>query len=252
MTRMASRQKRVTVRRPWTTATAVLTAAHHGFELSSGVGLVLQPELGLGFASALWGTGIPLWIRLAAKRDDTKWDPLLSAWSRASLAGVLVHFSLWPWRPNKLGIPVLVEAEALRSSTLPAYNALLYLWGAASALSIIREVRPGARRWALVGLATVPLSRRSAQHHFSWLEQEAMTNPAPAETEARFEPERRASLGPWVSVFRSTTDGHSWPPTSSSPSRSSPVGRVNEHRSSGRSTTPSRTRTTGILARASS
>ena len=166
------------IRRPWTTATAILTAAHHGFELSSGVGLVLQPELGLRFASALWGTGIPLWIRLAAKRDDTKWDPLLSAWSGASLAGVLVHFSLWPWRPNSLGIPVLTEAEGLGSSSLPAYNALLHVWGAAAAVSIIREVRPGARRWALVGLATFPLLRRSAHHHFTWLKQEALANPA--------------------------------------------------------------------------
>lgn len=164
--------------RPWTTATAILTAAHHGFELSSGVGLVLQPELGLGFAGALWGTGIPAWIRLAAKGDDTRWDPLLAAWSGASLAGVVVHFSLWPWRHNKLGLPVLTEAEGLPSSSLPAYNALLHLWAAASALSIIREVRPGARRWALVGLATLPLLRRSAQHHFSWLKQEALTNPA--------------------------------------------------------------------------
>jgi hypothetical protein len=175
---MASRQRRARARRPWTTATAILTAAHHGFELSSGVGLVLQPELGLGLAGALWGTGIPVWIRLAAKGGDTKWDPLLAAWSGASLAGVFVHFSLWPWRPNKIGIPVLVEAEGLRSSTLPAYNALLYLWGAASALSIIREVRPGARRWALVGLATMPFLGRLAQHHFLWLKQEAMTNPA--------------------------------------------------------------------------
>ena len=81
MAHMPSRQERVRVRRPWTTATAILTAAHHGFELSSGVGLVLQPELGLGFAGALWGTGIPVWIRLAAKGGDTKWDPLLAAWS---------------------------------------------------------------------------------------------------------------------------------------------------------------------------
>ncbi len=178
MARMASRRERVRARRPWTTATAVLTAAHHCFELSSGVGLVLQPELGLGWAGALWGAGIPVWIRLAAKPVDSKWDPLLAAWSGASLAGVLVHFTLWPWRPNKLGIPVLTEAENLSSSSLPAYNALLHAWGAASALSIIREVRPGARRWALVGLATVPLLRRSARHHFSWLEREAMTNPA--------------------------------------------------------------------------
>lgn len=166
------------VGRPWTTATAILTAAHHGFELSSGVGLVLQPELGLGLATALWGTGIPAWIRLAAKGDDTRWDPLLAAWSGASLAGVLVHFNLWPWRLNRLGIPFLTEAEGLNSSSLPAYSALLHVWGAASALSIMCEVRPGARRWALVGLATAPLLRRSAQHHFSWLRQEAVSNPA--------------------------------------------------------------------------
>ena len=145
MARMARRQERVSAPRPWTTATAVLTAAHHCFELSSGVGLVLQPELGLGAAGALWGAGIPVWIRLAAKPDDTKWDPLLAAWSGASLAGVLVHFTLWPWRLNKLGVPVLTEAENLSASSLPAYNSLLHAWGAASALSIIREVRPGAR-----------------------------------------------------------------------------------------------------------
>jgi hypothetical protein len=175
---MANEHQGVKIRRPWTMATAGLTAAHHGFELSSGVGLVLQPELGLGFAGALWGTAIPAWIRLAAKGDETRWDPLLAAWSGASLAGVVVHFSLWPWRHNRLGIPVLTEAESLSSSSLPAYNALLYAWAAASALSIFREIRPGARRWALVGLATSPLLRRSARHHFSWLKQEALTNPA--------------------------------------------------------------------------
>jgi hypothetical protein len=175
---MESRNEGVKMRRPWTMATGMLTAAHHGFELSNGVGLVLQPELGLGFAGALWGTGIPVWIRLAAKGDNTRWDPLLAVWSGASLAGVVVHFSLWPWRRNKLGVPVLTEAEGLPSSSLPVYNALLQVWAMASALSIIREVRPGARRWALVGLGTVPLLRKSAQHHFSWLKHEALTNPA--------------------------------------------------------------------------
>ena len=128
---MANEHEGVKIRRPWTMATAGLTAAHHGFELSSGVGLVLQPELGLRFAGALWGTAIPAWIRLAAKGDQTRWDPLLAAWSGASLAGVVVHFSLWPWRHNRLGIPVLTEAEGLSSSSLPAYDALLYAWAAA-------------------------------------------------------------------------------------------------------------------------
>ena len=43
------------MRRPWTTATAILTAAHHAFELSSGVGLVLQLN-GTRVRRRLWGT----------------------------------------------------------------------------------------------------------------------------------------------------------------------------------------------------
>ena len=175
---MACRNGGVNIRRPWTSATAILTAAHHGFELSSGVGLVLQPELGLGLAGALWGAGMPAWIRLAERDNDTRWDPLLAMWSGASLAGVIVHFSLWPWRRNKLGIPILIEAEGLSTTILPAYNVLLHVWAAASTLSILRELHPGTRRWALVGLAAAPLLRRSARHHFSWLQQEALTNPA--------------------------------------------------------------------------
>ncbi|MGO9856127.1 MAG: hypothetical protein ACLPYY_13920 [Acidimicrobiales bacterium] len=156
---------------------ALLTAAHHGFELTSGVGLVWQPELGLGPAGALWGAEIPLWVALAA-RGGRRWDRLLAVLSGTALAGVFVHFLLWPWRRNRLGIPVLIDAEGLEPRVLPAYNALLHVWGLACALSILHEVRPGARRWSLVGLATLPLLRRSAQHHFSWLTQEAQRNPA--------------------------------------------------------------------------
>ena len=59
MTDMGRPERRWRVRRPWTAMVAILTAAHHGFELTSGVGLVWQPELGLGPASALWGAEIP-------------------------------------------------------------------------------------------------------------------------------------------------------------------------------------------------
>lgn len=156
---------------------AILTAAHHGFELTNGVGLVWQPELGLAPASALWGAQIPLWVTLAAK-GGRRWDRLLAVLSGTALAGVFVHFLLWPWRRNRLGIPILTEAEGLEPNVLPAYNALLQVWGLACGVSILHEVRPGARRWSLVGLAALPLLRRSAQHHFSWLTQEAQKNPA--------------------------------------------------------------------------
>ena len=166
-----------TSRRPSTATVALLTAADHGFELTSGVGLVLQPELGLVPAGALWGVQIPLWIAMAT-RGNRRWDRLLAVMSGAALAGVVVHFVLWPWRRNKLGLPVLSEAEGLSPSLLPAYSALLHLWGVACVGSIVLDVRPGHRRWSLLGLATLPLLRKSARHHFAWLKEEAQKNPA--------------------------------------------------------------------------
>ena len=165
------------VQRPFTVLAAALTAAHNAFELSSGIGLVAQPELGLAGAGALWGAQIPAWIGLAAK-GGRRWDRALAVASGVALSGAAVHFVIWPWRRNRLGLPVLTEAEGLDASRLPAYNTLLYAWAAASALSIVREIPPRDRRWALGGLATLPVLRLSAKHHFTWLVQQARTNPA--------------------------------------------------------------------------
>jgi hypothetical protein len=163
--------------RPWTASTAVLTTAHHGFELTSGIGLVLQPELGLTGSAAFWGTQLPAWLVIAL-RGGSRWDRLLAVWSGAALAGVLVHFLEWPLRRNRFGIPVLAEAEGLGPTGLSVYNAILHAWGASSALSILLEIPRGRRRWALVGLATLPLQRVSAARHFTWLAREAGAAPA--------------------------------------------------------------------------
>lgn len=74
-----------------------------------------------------------------------------------TLGGVVVHFVVWPWRRGAPGVPVFAEADGLDDSKLPAYNALLYRWGAASALSTALEVPPYDRRWALLGFAVSPL-----------------------------------------------------------------------------------------------
>jgi hypothetical protein len=137
----------------------------------------LQPELGLRGAGALWGTQIPVWVALAA-RGSRRWDKLLALWSGAALGGVVVHFLLWPWRRDQVGIPILTEAEGIRASRLPAYNTILRVWFVASVLSIMREISPRDRKWALVGFAALPLLRRSAQHHFTWLVREAGRNAA--------------------------------------------------------------------------
>jgi hypothetical protein len=177
MTRVRSTTGDRNVQRPWTALAAASTAAHHVFELSNGIGLVWQPELGLAGAGALWGTEIPIWIALAA-RGNERCDKALAAGSGANIASVLVHFLLWPSRRNRVGLPMLTEAEGLDASLLPAYNLLLYFWAVASALSIVREISPRDRRWALVGFAALPLMRKSARHHFLWLTEQAATNPA--------------------------------------------------------------------------
>jgi len=174
---MASPKERTGPAHPWAMATAALTATHHGLELASGVGLVLQPEHGLAGSGTFWGVQLPVWLVLASRRGG-RWDPLLATWSGAALAGAAVHFVMWPLRRNRLGIPVLAEAEGLEGVRLSAYNTILYAWGATAAVSILVDIPRGRRRWALVGLATLPLQRFSAARHFTWLGSQAIEAPA--------------------------------------------------------------------------
>ena len=162
---------------PLSAATAGLTAAHHAFELSTGIGLVLQPELGLGGSGLLWGVGLPAWLGLASGRLPHR-SAILAVSSGTALAGALVHFILWPSKRGRLGLPLLTEAEGLPAASLPAYNAILYTWGTVASASIVLEIPRGSRRWALLGLATIPLQLISARHHFTWLSRQAVEHPA--------------------------------------------------------------------------
>jgi hypothetical protein len=158
-------------------AAAAGTAAHHGFELAKGIGLVWQPELGLVGAGVLWGTQLPAWAALAWG-GGVRGNKVLAVASGASLGGALVHYLLWPWRFDRFGIPYLTEAEGMPASALPAYNAVLRAWVVASLSSIAREVSPRDRAWVAVGLATTPLLIVSAKHHFVWLHEQSDANPA--------------------------------------------------------------------------
>jgi len=168
---------RTSLRRPLAVSAAVGTAAHNAFELGSGVGLVWQPELGLAGALALWGVQLPAWITLAA-RGERRWDNAVAVLSGTALAGMIVHFTIWPWQRGPLGLPVLVAYQGLSDRQLSFYNAILAAWGLAAAGALVVEAPQGTRRWGLVGLATLPLLRRSASHHFAWATQQARDNPA--------------------------------------------------------------------------
>ena len=164
------------MRRPFTALTAVGTAAHHGFELNAGVGLVFQPWMGLGGSIAYWSTNLPF-LFWAAARGGRRFDKPLAFASGTALAGAAVHFAIWPWKVRG-GVPVLTEAEGLSADQLPAYNAILWTWAVASALALLRETRRGNRRWFVLGLLNVVPLRMSAQHHFEWAHEEARTNPS--------------------------------------------------------------------------
>ena len=149
-------------------ATQLGTAAHHTFELTSGVGLVFQPELGL---RDRWHRGAPSCARVR-DRSAQRGPPRAAA-------------RLQPGRRRRDGrpfllrgecpIPLLDEAEGLSERQLPWYNALLTPgqeppwppWSGRRPAGRVGRHRPGH---------TV-LLRKSAQYHFRWATEQARVNP---------------------------------------------------------------------------
>jgi hypothetical protein len=162
-------------RRPFAALSTLGLFAHNAFETSAGVGLVFEPQLGRRGATALWSALIPLGL-LAAAREGRGAERLSAFNAGIGAAGVAVHFKAWPWSLHGR-LPMLDEAEGLREDQLPAYNAVLWAWGVASALSLLSETRRGSRRFALAGLLNFPILLASAQHHFRWAREQAKLDP---------------------------------------------------------------------------
>jgi hypothetical protein len=163
------------LRRPFAGASTLGLLAHNAFETRAGVGLVFEPQLGRRGAYGLWSVLIPLGL-LATARDG-RWAERLSAFNAGiGAAGVAVHFKAWPWSLHG-GLPMLDEAEGLREDQLPAYNSVLWVWGIASALSLLTETPRNSRRFAIAGLLNFPILLASAQHHFRWAREQAKLEP---------------------------------------------------------------------------
>jgi hypothetical protein len=164
------------MKRPLHALTGVGAIAHHGFELAAGVGLVFQPYLGLGGAAALWGVGLPGWLVVSARGSD-RWNRPLAFLQGLSLSAALVHYTIWP-SERRRGLPWLTRAEGLKPGQLPAYNSLLYAWGATALAGLALETPQRARPWAIPGFAVAIALRPSARYHFRWITEQARTNPA--------------------------------------------------------------------------
>ena len=137
---------------------------------------MLQPELGLAGASAMWSALFAAAIGLSA-RGSPRWDNALSFGVGMNLGAAAIHFLLWPWTLRK-GVPVLTEAEGLKEDDLRAYNVLLNVWALLGLAAVFTEVPSGSRRWAAAGFfATLPLMKH-ARFHFEWLKGQAQSNPA--------------------------------------------------------------------------
>ena len=164
------------MRRRLHAAAFLCAAAHNAFELGCGVGLMFQPELGLGTASAMWSAVFPAALA-GASCGGPGCDAPLAAVLGMNLAAAAVHYTLWPWRLRR-GVPLLTAAEGLGDEQLPAYNAILLSWSAAGLLALAVEVSGGRRRWAAAGfLLALPL-RRHARRHFAWIRGQSRANPA--------------------------------------------------------------------------
>jgi hypothetical protein len=163
------------LRRPFAAGSTLGLLAHNAFETRAGVGLVFEPELGRGGATALWAFLIPLGLVAAARGGRTA-ERITAFNAGIGVAGVAVHFKAWPWSLHR-GLPLLDEAEGLGDEELPAYNAVLWGWGIASVLSLLTETAPGSRRFALAGLLNFPILLASARHHFRWAREQARREP---------------------------------------------------------------------------
>lgn len=163
------------LRRPFAAFSTLGLFAHNAFETRAGVGLVFEPELGRRGAYALWAGLIPLGLFAAARGG--RWAERLSAFNAGiGAAGVTVHFKAWPWSLHR-GLPMLDEAEGLSEDQLPAYNAVLWGWGIASALSLATETKRSSRAYAIAGLLNFPILLASAGHHFRWAREQAKLEP---------------------------------------------------------------------------
>ncbi len=162
--------------KPLSLLAALGTAAHHGFELRAGVGLVFEPFLGRRRTTAMWLVALPFWA-WRALRPAPRDEPLLALQAGVAIAGATVHFVAWPWSRRWGVLPWLDEAEGLRPEQLGAYNTILWLWMAGGVGSALLETRRANRKWVAAGIATAPALLASARHHFSWAREQAEREP---------------------------------------------------------------------------
>jgi len=161
--------------RPFSAMAALGTAAHHGFELAAGVGLVFEPWLGRRGAVAVWMALLPAYVT-GALTGSRRAAPWVTLGNGMSLSGGIVHYVQWPWELRG-GVPTLTRAEGMTADRLPAYNRILQLWTTAGGLALAFETPRRARVWAVAGVLLGEPLRRSAIHHFRWAREQARRQP---------------------------------------------------------------------------
>jgi hypothetical protein len=162
--------------KPFNALAAIGTAAHHGFERWAGVGVFLEPWLGRRKTNLFWSAVMPLWLYSALAGRDRD-EPLLAFNAGVAIAGALVHFTNWPWSLRLRVFPWLDQAEGLPPERLTAYNTILWGWLIGGVGSVAAETRRRHLKFAAAGVATAPLLRASARHHFQWAREQAERDP---------------------------------------------------------------------------
>jgi hypothetical protein len=156
----------------FTVLNAGLAAVHSAYELVGGVGLPGQSVFGLSGGVVVHATVISAWIR-GSRGGSQAAKGGVALLNGLGLAGAAAHCVAWPMRWRR-GLPLLEEgAEGLRGAWARWYNVVLYLWAVAAALAVARETPPGARRWVIAGLGSVPLVAEASHRKHDWAREQA-------------------------------------------------------------------------------
>jgi hypothetical protein len=160
--------------RPLTRLGVVGLAGHVCFELAAGVGVPLASVIGPGPAAGLWAATTRMTLRGVGRPEGAALAGLVNGFG---VAAMIAHFSAWPRRRTRLGLPWLEDCEGLGADLMPAYNTILYLTAAAAVGGLLRE---STHRFALgivLPMVAAPLLAAGQRWEYLRLRQQAQRRP---------------------------------------------------------------------------
>jgi len=159
--------------RPFTRVATLGLAGHVSFELAAGVGLPLASVIGPVPAAGLCAASTASTLRAEERRPRTE-DRLFGLVNGFGIAAVIAHYSAWPRRRTRTGLPWLADCEGLGPELMPA---IPYVSGSAALAGLLRESRGGRLLGGALAVGIVPVLMAGQRWEFRRLQDQAQRRP---------------------------------------------------------------------------